>query len=99
MTLKILGFMIIIPVIKALLVIIIMVTMVLLLLGIDQIFHSSSRREDADAERMRRDVENKREVITKDSVFHELVRTEGVPAKGGSAGERNAGSHHSTARN
>lgn len=96
MTLKILEFIFIVPVVKALLVIIIMVAMVLLLLGIDHFFHSGSRRDDVDAERLRRDVENKHDVITRDSVFHELVKTGGVHAKSGIAGDKTEQSRHST---
>lgn len=66
----------VISVVKAVLVIVIMVAMVLILLGINHLFSGNFATREQDAERMRHDVDHKEDVITDDSVFHNLVSNE-----------------------
>lgn len=63
-----------IPILKALLVIVILAVMVLILLGINHIFSGNFDVAREDEESLRRDLEEKEDVITEKSVFSELLR-------------------------
>lgn len=63
-----------ISVLKAVFIIVILAAMVILLLGINHIFSGNFNARTEDADRLRRDLEEKEDVITEDNVFESLVR-------------------------
>lgn len=68
----------VISVIKIFLVIVILAAMVMILLGMNCLLRGDFSTIEEDEMRMRSDLENNRDVITKDSVFHEFVRSKKV---------------------
>lgn len=68
----------VISVIKAFLVIVIIAAMVMILLGMNCLLRGDFTTIEEDEMRMRTDLENSRDVITKDSVFHGFVRSKKV---------------------
>jgi hypothetical protein len=68
----------VISVIKIFLVIVILAAMVMILLGMNCLLRGDFSTIEEDEMRMRSDLENNRDVITKDSVFHEFVRSKEV---------------------
>lgn len=57
-------------------VIVILGVMVLILLGISHIFSGSFNTDQTDEATLRQDLEDKPDVITEESVFHQLLREE-----------------------
>lgn len=64
----------IISILKFILVVVILAMMVLILLGINHLFAGNFTANRKDTEQLRRDVENSENVITRNNIFHTLVR-------------------------
>lgn len=64
----------IISILKFILVVVILAMMVLILLGINHLFAGNFTANRKDAEQLRREVENSEKVITRNNIFHTLVR-------------------------
>lgn len=64
-----------ITILKAVLVIVILAVMVLVLLGINHFFSGNFDAGSEDADALRHDVEEKKDVLTPENVFHEFIRS------------------------
>ena len=64
----------VISVFKAVLIIVILGVMVLILLGINHLFAGNFDADEDDAAELRKDLDERKDVISDQSVFHDLVK-------------------------